>query len=179
MVEFVATASSYLVLGLLVFSGIEHAARRTRFRDVLAEQRVWPRAGTAAVAAVVIATELGIGMLGLLGMLAGPGLAMPALVAASLLFAAYTAYVTYLLRRRPYAPCGCSSGDHPVNAWVAFRSAGLSAGALCGALASDRILAPSLLDERFATAILVSMAFATILWSLPAAVHDPARSAAQ
>jgi hypothetical protein len=174
VIDLLVSAGAFLGLGTLVFSGISHARDRAGFRAVLGRQGIWPERTVGFVACAVIGFELGIGALGAIALAAKASVATPLLLS-GLLYLAYGFYAANLMRTRPQAPCGCSSGDEPVNGWVVIRAVILAVGSLGAALLPDRLMDTPATDARFAITVLVAAAFAVILWNLPAAVHDPTR----
>jgi hypothetical protein len=162
--------------GTLLFSGLGHARTIRLFRQSIASHRVWPDALESLLAPAVTMVELGIGVLG--GYLAFTGgrdqFIVALSVAATSLFASYALYSLYLLRRRPGAPCGCSSAGGEVSEWVVIRAGLLAAIALVLLLGINEGVGVRLLSPVRAT-IVIAAAVATgvIIWNLPAAMSNP------
>lgn len=181
MASLLATVGAYTSSGLLLVSGIEHAAGAARFRGLVAKQAVWPTWAVAPVALAVTALELGVGFLGLAsGLLAqsaqGLGRAGPTiLLAAAALYLALGTYAVVLLRRRPGVPCACSSTDHPVNLWVPIRALVLMAGAAYAAANVAGVL-PGSRSTEFLVGSLASACFVVLAWCVPTALGNPAQS---
>jgi len=175
MTALVATVGGYLCCLTLLVSGLVHAVHVPEFEAVLRRQRLVPAGLVEVGARGVVALELALGGAGLLmlGVAQSMAAARPVLAAAATLFAAYAANTAYLVAQGRSVPCGCSAGDHPVNGAVVARAAGLSVAALVAALGAEQILPPAG-DQEFAIAAVATISLTAILWTLPAALHDPA-----
>lgn len=139
------TAAALAALGVLTFSGISHASRPGKFRQLLERQRVWPPRTRPALLVGMIGIELLLGLGGLFVLLSGigaPPLARAVFAAATVLFLAYLAFAAYLLRRRPGAPCACGSTSEVVNGWTVARAGILAAAALAAAIAPQAVEGP-------------------------------------
>jgi hypothetical protein len=162
------TAAALAALGVLAFSGISHASRPGKFRQLLEQQRVWPPRTRPAL--------LGFG--GLFVLLSGigaPPLARAVFAAATALFLAYLAFAAYLLRRRPGAPCACGSTSEVVNGWTVARAGILAAAALAAAIAPQAVAGPLRPGMYGFVAAAGGLSLGVILWALPGALEDPTR----
>jgi hypothetical protein len=179
VITLVASVATLTVLAILLIALVEHAARPGSLPRALAGQRVVPAALCVPVAAAAVAAEGALAALGAAGLARGPdgtGLVRVALAASACLFGVYAAYSRYLVAARDGAPCGCAGSDAPVNRWVVGRAALLAATALAAVPLAARVTALTADPGRFATAVAAGATFAVLLWHLPTAMEDPART---
>jgi hypothetical protein len=172
------TAAALAALGVLAFSGISHASRPGKFRQLLEQQRVWPPRTRPALLVGMIGIELLLGLGGLFVLLSGigaPPLARAVFAAATALFLGYLAFAAYLLRRRPGAPCACGSTSEVVNGWTVARAGMLAAAALAAALAPQAVAGPLRPGMYGFVAAAGGLSLGVILWALPGALEDPTR----
>jgi hypothetical protein len=177
MLAGVCAGTVALVL-LAAFAGHVRAPRAlpaalTAHRTVRAPL-VWPIAVLAVALEGVLGVDIGYAVL------TGQGRTLTlAAGAAAILLAGYAAYSLLVMRTRPGVPCGCSSGrggDAPMTGWVAVRATALALASL-GAAAGAGSAADSH-GAHIAITLLASAGFAVLLWTLPLAMFDPARSPA-
>ncbi len=170
----VATVAIYVSFGILLWSGISHAVFQKAFVASLSSQRIWRQGTEPFIGVIVSILELTVGLGGFIG-LAFSFEVDAFLFGAALLYLSFSMVAVYLARNRPDAPCGCSSRNDLVNGWVVIR--GL---ALCGlslaALLSGHQPPFSSTGTSIAVTVLASWTFGTLLWNLPAAMHNPIRS---
>jgi len=175
MAALLSTVSAYVCCLTLLVSGLVHAWRMGEFATVLRRQRIVPTTLVQTGALGIVGLELILGAAGLLALGIGQNeeAARPVLAAAAAMYTAYAVYTAYLVSQGRSVPCGCSGTDHPVNGAVVARAAGLGSAAVAAALGAGQIVVPAGSDE-FALAAIASIGLTTILWALPAALHDPA-----
>lgn len=164
-----------------------HLRDRAAFSRALARQAVWPDRLVPPVAWAVTAAEVSLGAAGFAALAAevfAPGqpwaaaIARPVTGAAAVMYACFTFYSFYLVRRRPDVPCGCSMTDDPVGWPVVGRAAVLAVACGAAALAPQGIGAVGIAPAGIASAagLLVCVpvvAFIVLAWSLPAALRQP------
>lgn len=175
MLAGVCAGTVALVL-LVAFAG--HLGAPRTLPAALAAHRTLPAALVRPVAVVAVALE---GVLGAgvgYAVLAGHGHTLRlAAGAGAALLAGYAAYSLLVLRTRPGGvPCGCSSGrggDVPMTGWVAVRAAALALASLGAAAGAGQAAGSH--GAPIAIALLASVVFAVLLWTLPLAMFDPAR----
>ncbi|MFG3662286.1 MauE/DoxX family redox-associated membrane protein [Streptomyces sp. NPDC047706] len=165
--------ASIVTLTLLVGAGA-HATRPTALGEALRAHGVLgPR--TRRFAAVVLPfAEGALGAAGAAALLAGHQRASQAVFAAAAgLFGLYAGYTRHVLALGRGGPCGCSRRDVPLSRWVTRRAAALAGLALAGAVLAEA--GPSrLATAEMVTLLLAAFACTVLLWSLPAAMHEPA-----
>jgi hypothetical protein len=172
------TVAAFTVLGVLAFSGISHAWHHVTFGQLLEQQRVWSSRARSAVLVGTIGIELVLGLGGLVVLINGfgtPRLAQAVFAASTVLFLAYLAVATYLLRRHPGAPCACGSTHEVVNGWTVTRAGILAAAALAASVGPATAYRPPRPGMYGFVAVLGSLSLGVILWALPGALEDPTR----
>lgn len=172
------TVAAVTALGVLAFSGIMHARHHATFGRLLAQQRVWSPRAQSAVLVATIGSELLLGLGGLLVLYGDFGtqrLLQAILAAAAVLFLTYLAYASYLLRRRPGAPCACGTGHEVVNGWTVARAGMLAVAALAAATAQHALARPPSPGMYGLVTVVGSLSLGVILWALPGALEDPTR----
>ncbi|MFJ6435373.1 MauE/DoxX family redox-associated membrane protein [Streptomyces sp. NPDC091416] len=164
--------ASVVVLTLLMGAG-SHAVSPAALGDALwAHGVLGPRVRRSAAAVLPVAEGL-LGAAGATALLTGHQRGLrTVLVAGAVLFGFYAAYTRHVLALGRGGPCGCSGQDVPLSRWVTRRAVALAVLAISGAAAAGA--GPG----RFSTAELVTLALAapactTLLWYLPAAMHEP------
>lgn len=175
MSTFVASAAAYSVLGILLTAGGLHLARPGPLRSALSRQDTPLSRVPAQLAMLVGLTELGLAAIGLIALIGAipRHLATPALASSAVLFSVYSGYLWFLIRWRPDAPCGCTSGTSPASSWAIGRALMLAALATLAALLSDAIATRLAGGER-AIAVVAALAMGVTLWILPDALAAPA-----
>ncbi|MFJ4466940.1 MauE/DoxX family redox-associated membrane protein [Streptomyces sp. NPDC089424] len=162
-----------VTLTLLVGAG-SHAAGPGALGEAL---RVHGVLGARLRRAASVALPLAEGVLGAAGaaaLLGGQVRALQAVLAASTaLFGLYAGYTRHVLALGRGGPCGCSRRDVPLSRWVTRRAAALACLATAGAVLAGagplRVSAAELV-----TLLLAALACTVLLWTLPAAMHEPA-----
>lgn len=168
--------ASIVVLTLLIGVG-SHAARPAALDEALrAHDVLGPRLRRFA-AAVVPFAEGALGVGGATALLTGHQRGLQAVLAVgTALFGLYAGYTRHVLALGRGGPCGCSHQDVPLSRWVTRRAVALAGLALAGAVLAGA--GPVALSAaELITLLLAAPACAVLLWSLPAAMHEPARAA--
>lgn len=171
-----ASIGAYVGALTLVAVGIRHIFSLRSLDAGLRIQRVVPDGLVRPVAVAIAIGETGLGVLVLAASGYGEvGVARPAFGALTIVFLAFAAYSLVLTRWRPGVPCGCGGGDAPASGWVVLRAATYAIGAATawgapGAVQSIGDAHPGWLTALIGSAII---AFAVILWALPASMRDP------
>ncbi|MQY14416.1 hypothetical protein SRB5_45830 [Streptomyces sp. RB5] len=147
----------------LLAGAAAHLTRPTALPHALRTHRVLPPKAVRPLSLTVPLTEAALGVAAVTG-------SRIALAAAAALFAAYAAYSRRVLTHGAGGPCGCSRTEVPMSVWVTRRAVALTAVAAAGAALGPGT--PS--GARLATLLLAAPACAALLWSLPAAMHQPA-----
>lgn len=164
-------------MSVLIIGGLSHLLAPSELRDALRRQAVLPDRLVHPLATLVISAETGIGAIGLTILLGGwktRELGSTSLIAAGILYLSYGTYALFLLLRRHGAPCGCGPIDHPTNIWVVGRAAALVIASIVGATQSGEVMNLSRPGFDLAISLAASLAFAAIVWNLPAAMQAPA-----
>lgn len=175
MNSFLATAATGTVLLALLAGCAGHLSRPAGLPDALHAHRVLPSGAVRAAAAAVTAVE-GLLLLGCVAALLTASRTSLAVVlaAAALLFATYAGYTRHVLASGRGGPCGCARAELPLSGWVTARAAALAACAATGTLLITLAEAAQPGNgPQAVTAALAAVAFALLLWTLPAALHDP------
>lgn len=133
-------AAAALAVGLvLLAAGTGHLRDTAGTRRALAAHGVLPDAWRPAVAGLLGPLEvlLGLGLIAGAAGLLGPAPTRTVALAAVLLLAGLTAYLTVVQRGRDgrELPCGCGLGTAPVGHWAILRAAVLGVLALVPAAA--------------------------------------------
>lgn|SRR5262245_44389760 len=174
--DLLATVGFLVACTLLLVAGVEHLRHPRAARAALAAQRLWPPRAVPALGAGLAGAELLVGAAGLLSALAPASPAGRASrLAAAGLYTAFAVHAAVLLRRRPFAPCGCDASGRPVSAVVVARAA-LLAGVCVLALGAGR--PPAADPGRAAVVALATVAFVLLLRLLPGSLPRPGRPGA-
>ncbi|WP_327371704.1 MauE/DoxX family redox-associated membrane protein [Streptomyces sp. NBC_01217] len=165
--------ASIVLLSLLVGAG-SHAARPAALGEALRVHGVLGPRSRRYAAVVLPFAEGALGAAGAAALLTGHQRGLQAVLAASTaLFGLYAGYSRHVLALGRGGPCGCSRQDVPLSRWVTRRATALaglaSAGAVIGGAGPVRLSAAGLI-----TLMLAAAACTVLLWSLPAAMHEPA-----
>jgi hypothetical protein len=171
-----ASVAAYTALGVLLASGAGHVRGPGRFRRLLARQDVFPRSLHWPIAASVITVELALPAIFSVSLVVGSPGASPAravLIGTGALYLVFGAHALYLWKRRPGAPCACSSSDSPATSWTVVRAGCLGVLAFVGATLASETVAD--LGSRFVVASLAALAIGVITWNLPGALYLPQR----
>jgi hypothetical protein len=172
MSTLIATTGAFIAAGVLVFSAGSHLRHFAEFIDLLDRQETWGRAARG-VGALVVAAEAGVGLLAGTLLLAGqPSRLRLALAAATVVYLAYAGFNGWLLAHRPAAPCACATTAHPISIWAVIRALSLGVCALSGLIGASSIAAPAR-GAQFLVPLLAALTIGSLLWVLPAAMHDP------
>lgn len=172
-----ATVVAGTALGVLGVSGLAHLRRLDHLGRSLRRQAL-PRALRRVVTPGLVAAEVGVGLVGLTALVTGFGgaqLLRWALGASAALYLAFAVYAAVLVRRRQEVPCGCGSEHEVVSGWTVARAAVLAAGSLWAWSFTPGPVLSLGLGFEVALAAVGSLGFTTLVWTLPAALHDPGR----
>ncbi|MFI2303866.1 MauE/DoxX family redox-associated membrane protein [Actinacidiphila glaucinigra] len=165
--------AAIVVLSLLVGTG-SHAARPAALGEALRAHGVLGPQSRRLAAVVLPVTEGALGVVGVAALTTGhQRLLQSVLAAGAALLGLYALYTRHVLALGRGGPCGCSRRDLPLSRWVTRRAA-----ALAGLAAAGAIIAGAG-TVRLSTAELVTLMLAApsctaLLWTLPAAMHEPA-----
>lgn len=181
MIGMLAGTAAIAVAVVLLASFAAQLYRPGTLPRALSAHGTLPPALVRPVAAAAVLAEGGLGAATALAVLAGtPASLHAAGTGAAALFTTYAMYGRLVLRTRPglpdrpAPPCGCAGAARtPLTGWAVARAALLAA--LAATAATGAWPAAALDGSRLAVAALAGAAFATLLWQLPAALHDPAR----
>lgn len=164
--------ASVVVLTLLMGAG-SHAAHPSVLGEALRVHGVLGPRFRRVTAVVLPILEGASGALGAVALLTGHQRWLQAVLAVgAVLFGLYAAYTHRALALGRGGPCGCSGQDVPLNRWVTRRAAALAGLALAGAAFAGAGPVP-LSAAELITLMLAAPACALLLWSLPAAMHEP------
>ncbi|MCX5414304.1 MauE/DoxX family redox-associated membrane protein [Streptomyces sp. NBC_00059] len=165
-------AASVVILTLLLGAG-SHAASPAALGDALwAHGVLGPRLRRSAAVVVPVA-EGALGVIGAAALLTGhQGVLQAVLAAGAALFGLYAGYTRHVLALGHGGPCGCSGQDLPLSRWVTRRAVALAVLATTGAfVVGAGPVQPSTVE--LVTLMLAASACTALLWSLPAAMHEP------
>jgi hypothetical protein len=175
MVSFVATTAAYLTAGVLILSGVSHILQPDHLVSALFHQRTLGLR-TARIAALLVGpVELSLGGFSILSLSGITSMRVSALTLASItcLFLAYTAYLSFLLRRRPGTLCGCTASLAPVSGWSVARTGVLALFALAAWILRESVLTTQN-GITFAICLTASVLFAFVLYAIPDALQRAA-----
>ncbi|WP_329204609.1 methylamine utilization protein MauE [Streptomyces sp. NBC_00683] len=164
--------ASVIILTLLLGAG-SHAAAPAALGDALwAHGVLSPRNRRLAAVTLPIAEGV-LGAAGTAALLTGHQLALQCVLGlGAILFGLYAAYTRRVLALGRGGPCGCSGRDVPLSRWVTRRAAALAVLAATGAAVIGA--GPVRLSTaELITLMLAAPACTALLWSLPAAMHEP------
>jgi hypothetical protein len=169
--------AAIVILTLLVGAG-SHAARPAALGEALRVHGVLGPRLRRLSAAVLPVTEGALGVVGAVALTTGhPRVLQGVLAAGAALLGLYALYTRHVLALGRGGPCGCSRRDLPLSRWVTLRAA-----ALAGLAAAGAVIAgagpPRLSTAELVTLLLAAPACTALLWSLPAAMHEPAPATA-
>jgi hypothetical protein len=171
-VNYIGATSLILIALTLVISAVHHLVTWQRFGAEVAAQRTLPPRAVRPTAGLATVVELGLGISLLLiaaGVIGEVGRRIVPLLSAAV-FAVYAGYTTFLIRRRPNAPCGCGNAARPVSVWIVLRSL-----TLCGfsllTIGSPGIAGTTTIDSMCVT--MIATISAITLWISPDALHVP------
>lgn len=164
--------ASIVILSLFMGAG-SHAARPAALGEALRVHGVLGPRFRRFAAAVLPFAEGALGAVGAAALLTGHQRGLQAVLAAgTALFGLYAGYTRHVLALGRGGPCGCSRQDVPLSRWVTRRAVALAGLALAGAVIAGagpvRLSAAELI-----TLMLAASACTVLLWSLPAAMHEP------
>lgn len=165
--------ASIVTLTLLLGAG-SHAARPDALGGALRAHGVLGPRRRRFAAVVLPFAEGALGVAGAAALVAGQVRGLQAVLAvAAGLFGLYAGYTRHVLALGRGGPCGCSRRDVPLSRWVTRRAAALAGLALAGAaFAGAGPVRPA--AAELVTLLLAALACTVLLWSLPAALHEPA-----
>ncbi|WP_069629539.1 MauE/DoxX family redox-associated membrane protein [Streptomyces niveus] len=177
MISFYGGLTASIVV-LTLFIGVgSHAARPAALDEALRAHGVLGARLRRFAAVVMPFVEGALGVGGAIALLTGHQRGLQAVLAVgTALFGLYAGYTRHVLALGRGGPCGCSHQDVPLSRWVTRRAVALAglapAGAVLAGAGPVQLSAGELL-----TLLLAAPACAVLLWSLPAAMHEPARAA--
>lgn len=159
--------------GALVVAGGMHLRRPRHLRSALDAHRVWPEQSTAILAPAIAIVESTAGGALLAGLVTQFEPAVRgAAIAATAVFASYTAYSAWLWRRRPGVDCGCGGGEERATASTVARAGIFGLAALAAALCAGSTTS-GLQAHELLLGVLAAGSCGVIVWSLPAALTAP------
>ncbi|MFD7437303.1 MauE/DoxX family redox-associated membrane protein [Streptomyces sp. NPDC059861] len=178
MIGFCGGLTALIVTLTLLTGAGSHAGRPAALGEALRVHGVLGPRLRRFAAVVLPFAEGALGAAGAAALVAGHVRGLQAVLAvATGLFVLYAGYTRHVLGLGRGGPCGCSRRDVPLSRWVTRRAAALAALALAGAVLAGagpvRLSAAELL-----TLLLAALAGTVLLWSLPAAMHEPAETSA-
>ncbi|MFB8351506.1 MauE/DoxX family redox-associated membrane protein [Streptomyces niveus] len=174
MISFYGGLTASIVV-LTLFIGVgAHAARPAALGEALRAHGVLGPRLRRFAAVVVPFAEGALGVGGAAALLTGHQRGLQAVLAlGTALFGLYAGYTRHVLALGRGGPCGCSHQDLPLSRWVTRRAVALAGLALAGAVLAGA--GPVQLSAaELVTLLLAAPACTVLLWSLPAAMHDPA-----
>ncbi|OLF19124.1 MauE/DoxX family redox-associated membrane protein [Actinophytocola xanthii] len=175
MLAFPATVAAYVVLFVLVVAVAERVRAPGALPFALAVHGIVPRHAVRPVAGAVTAAEVAVAAALLVGLVRASGsLTATALAVAAALFAGYGGYSRHVARSGRGGPCGCGGAEVPMGRWVMVRAVTLAALAAFAATAAAVVRPLTRVDPPLVVALLAALTIGTLLWHLPAAMHDPA-----
>ncbi|WP_351237324.1 MauE/DoxX family redox-associated membrane protein [Streptomyces sp. NPDC002133] len=178
MIGFYSGLTASIVTLSLLVGAVSHATRPAALGEALRAHGVLGPRFRRFAAAVVPCAEGALGAAGAAALLTVHQRGLQAvLAAATVLFGLYAGYTRHVLALGRGGPCGCSRRDVPLSRWVTRRAAALAGLAAAGAVLAGagpvRVSAVELV-----TLSLAAFACSALLWSLPAAMHEPAAARA-
>ncbi len=167
-----STVAAVVCFAILALAGVAHARDIRGFHVAIRAHAVWPAALTLPLAVLIAVLEAAVGIAGLASVALTIEALQPLLAgAAAAIYAGFTAYGAYLVRKRPGVPCACSSDAHPIDAAVTVRALALAGLAVVAAVAAP--VGVGLAAREVAVIVMASGVYAFALWTLPAALGDP------
>ncbi|HET9381112.1 MAG TPA: MauE/DoxX family redox-associated membrane protein [Streptomyces sp.] len=178
MTDFYGGLTAAIVVLILLVGAGSHAAGPAALGEALRAHGVLGPRSRRLAAAVLPVTEGALGVAGAIALTTGhPRVLQGVLAAGAALFGLYALYTRHVLALGRGGPCGCSRRDLPLSRWVTLRAAALAGLAAAGAaVAGAGPLRPS--TAELVTLLLAAPACTALLWSLPAAMHEPAPATA-
>ncbi|WP_326734718.1 MauE/DoxX family redox-associated membrane protein [Streptomyces sp. NBC_01022] len=173
MIGFCGGLTASLVILTLLMGAGSHAASPAALGDALwAHGVLGPRFRRSAAVVLPVAEGV-LGAAGAAALVTGHQRGLQAvLVAGAAVFALYAGYTRHVLALGRGGPCGCSGQDVPLSRWVTRRAAALAVFAVSGAAVVGA--GPVRLSTaELITLMLAAPACTALLWSLPAAMHEP------
>lgn len=169
----VGSVAAYAVVLTLLAAGAGHLTAPGVLPRALAAHGLLPAPTMVAILVTVVE-----GLLGLTGTLAlvraDAGGLRAALGGAAVLLALLAAYAWRVAASGREGPCGCSRAALPMTPWVAARAGALAVLAVAGIVLADSVVPPGRPGTDLAVVLLAAAALGSLLWQLPAAMHDPA-----
>ncbi|MCI3221787.1 MauE/DoxX family redox-associated membrane protein [Streptomyces sp. NP-1717] len=174
MTSFYGGLTASIVVLSLFIGVVSHAARPAALDEALRAHGVLGPRLRRFAAAVVPFAEGALGVGGAAALLTGHQRGLQAVLALGIaLFGLYAGYTRHVLALGRGGPCGCSHQDVPLSRWVTRRAVALAGLALAGA-ALAKAGPVQLSTAELVTLLLAAPACTVLLWSLPAAMHEPA-----
>jgi hypothetical protein len=175
--EFIASVSALVALGVLLSAGVGHSLHLQAVAGLIREQSVWSAGHETVVAVAALSSELLLSLIGLTMILVDWGSRYLPLIllSAAAVYIAFALYASYLVRKRPGAPCACSAKSDAASGHTVWRAAVLAGLSLAASALSDKIIAPLHDHGVMVGGILVAacVGLAVPLWTLPAALRNP------
>lgn len=176
-VDRVALALGLASAGILLFAGAERLLHTGDYVRIVASHGIWSTRDLKPLVLFQGAFETLLGGIGVWVLLRHAPMdsvstRLP-FITAMITYGLYASYAAYLLRRRGGVPCACDRNDDRTSLWTIVRAAILTvASGVPASLGIDSSLLAGG-TVRSATVVLASVAFALVVWLLPAALADP------
>lgn len=170
MLTLVAGVAAYTVSMVLVVAVAERLLAPRALPAALTAHRVLPPRAAHPVAVAVTAAEAVLAV-------AVATRAHPlALTGAALLFAGYGGYGSYVAGTGRGGPCGCGGVAVPMDGWVVGRAFTLAGLAALAAVTAGSVPPLTPFGPPLLVVLLAAATLGTLLWHLPGAMRDPART---
>ncbi|MGW1542014.1 MauE/DoxX family redox-associated membrane protein [Streptomyces sp. NPDC002309] len=174
MTGFPGGLTASIVTLTLLLGAVAHATRPAALGEALRAHGVLGPRLRRLAAVVLPFAEGALGAAGAAALAAGHVRGLQAVLAAATgLFGLYAGYTRHVLALGRGGPCGCSRRDLPLSRWVTRRAAALAVLASAGAALAGTGPARATTAEQV-TIMIAALACTALLWSLPAAMHEPA-----
>lgn len=176
MTSLLAAVASGVALLALLTGCAAHLSRPAGLPRALRLHGVLPDPAVRTASLAVPAAEGGLGLGGVAALAAGSRTGLTGVLAgAALLFGLYALYTRHALVSGAAGPCGCARTELPLSDWITTRATALALSAATAAVLVGPLQAASPAGgARTAIALLAAATLALLLWTLPAAMHDPA-----
>jgi hypothetical protein len=168
--ELFGTVFAGLAFMVLLWAGWSHLTTVRLFVKALEHHSIWPSTLVPIIAAIVVASELCIGGIGIAGFVFGSErLWTAALASAAGLYTTFLAYGSFLWLWRPSVPCGCSvgPGETEANLWVVVRAAILVLSSMAAFILREDATAVWPGAHRGLIVIAATTSLCFIVWNLP------------
>lgn len=168
-----AAVAALVVLLVLLIAVAGRVRAPGELPAALVAHGVLPRRAVTPVAVAVTVAEVGLAAALAVGLVRAPGPSPVVLAAAAALFAGYGGYSWYVTAHGRGGPCGCGGSGVSMGPWVTGRAAVLAALAGFAAATADRVPSSAGTVPELVVVLLAAATIGTLLWHLPAAMHDP------